>query len=115
MEVGGASKADEEGGVWGLGAGLSDFISVLRLFMRPPKKEVLGLGASVVTGVDEDGLAEEFSHCSRTLSFWSIFSFRALSSADSAGSSGGGLLTLGALRLGNTEESTGGGCCVEAT
>lgn len=114
--VGDSGGADERGGVCGLGAGLSDLISVLRLFIRPPKNEVLDLGGS---GVDDDeacgGLAEELSHCSRTLSFWSIFSFRARSSADSAGAGGGGLLTLGALRLGITEGSTGVGCCVEAT
>lgn len=115
----GTGEADEGGGVWVLDAGLSDLISVLRLFIRPPKKDVLGLDASLAApGADDDkggdGLAEELSHCSRTLSFWSILSLRALSSADSAGC-GGGLLTVGALRLGNTLGSTGGGCCNEAT
>lgn len=51
---------DEGGGVWVLGA----LISVLMLFMRPPKKDVLGLEASVTApnGVDDDdggGLGEE--------------------------------------------------------
>ena len=84
---------------------LSDLMSVLRLFMRPPKKEVLGFGGSIGEGVEAAAVPEvggpcgggdgvdECSHCSRTLSFWSIFSRIAFSSADSTGGAGGkGLL-----------------------
>lgn len=91
---------------------MSDLMSVLRLFMRPPKKDVFwGFGGAEAAAAEASGdvpLAgtacgggdgvDECSHCSRTLSFWSIFS-RAFSSADSTGK--GLLLALvqGSLRL----------------
>lgn len=69
--------------------------------MSPPKKEVLGFGASLTgatpTGAGDGEWDEEWSHCSRTLSFWSIFSLSAFSSGDSTCCDG--LLTEGALLL----------------
>lgn len=59
----GCGCVDEGTGVWLLGA----LISVLMLLIRPPKKDVLGLEASVASaaavpaGIDDDGggLGEE--------------------------------------------------------